>query len=114
MPPQGGERSVDRGIGGPGIELRKTNSGRRPCGQKGKATRPAAEARAVGRPCVVVDPEHAEKLHAREPGDLGIDWPRRADQSGGKRQKSNGPHEKCRGVGSLCSTCEPSRTKAEP
>src|SRR5580704_4549953 len=77
--------SVDRGIGGPGIELRKTNTGRRPCGQKGKATRPAPKARAVGRPCVVVDPEHAEKLHAREPGDLGTDWPRGAEQSGGRR-----------------------------
>jgi hypothetical protein len=54
-----------------------------------------AIARAVGRPCVVVDPEHAEKLHAREPGDLGIDWPRRASQSGGRRQQPNGPHERC-------------------
>jgi hypothetical protein len=69
---------VDRGIRGPGIELRKTSLGRRPCGQKGKATWPAAKARAVGRLCVVVDPEHAEKLHAREPGDLGIGWPRQA------------------------------------
>ena len=60
-----------------------------------------------GQPCVVVDPEHAEKLHAREPGDLGIDWPRRAAQSGGRRQKPNGPHARCRGVGPPCSTCEP-------
>ncbi len=66
-----------------------------------------AIARAVGRPRVVVDPEHAEKLHAREPGDLGIDWPLRAAQSGGRRQQPNGPHERCRGVGPLCSTCEP-------
>ena len=109
-PSRGGGRSVDRGIGGPGIELRKTNSGRRPCGQKGKATRPVARTRAAGRPCVVVDPGHAEKLHAREPGDLGIDWPR-ADQSGGRRQKPNGPHARCRGVGPRCSTDEASRTK---
>ena len=26
---------------------------------------------AEGRPCVVVDPMHVWKLHAREPGDLG-------------------------------------------
>ena len=36
-----------------------------------EATRPAALTRAVGRPCVVVDPMHVWKLHAREPGDLG-------------------------------------------
>src|SRR6516225_6911566 len=36
-----------------------------------KAIRPAALSRAAGRPCVVADPRHVWKLHAREPGDLG-------------------------------------------
>jgi len=36
-----------------------------------KAIRQAALPRAAGRPCVVVDPMHVWKLHAREPGDLG-------------------------------------------
>ena len=40
-----------------------TNSGR----QHDQATL----TRVPGRPCVVVDPMHVWKLHAREPGDLG-------------------------------------------
>ena len=44
-----------------------------PVDRRGRQHGQRREARAVGRPCVVVDPEHAEKLHAREPGDLGTD-----------------------------------------
>ena len=41
-----------------------------------KATRPEALARACGQSCVVIDPRHAQKHHAREPGDLqGVSAP---------------------------------------
>ena len=45
-------------------------SGRRPRYLRGKATHTPTVARAGGWSRVVVDPRHAEKLHAREPGDL--------------------------------------------
>src|ERR1035437_6668170 len=55
--------------------------------------------------CVVVDPEHAEKLHAREPGDLRCarcsNWPIR------KGRWPNAGHARSGGVGLRCSTDEP-------
>ena len=45
-------------------------SGCRPCYLRGKATHAPTVTRAGGWSRVVVDPRHAEKLHAREPGDL--------------------------------------------
>src|SRR5215471_4857825 len=45
-------------------------SGRRRCYPMRKAIRPAALSRAAGRPCVVADPRHVWKLHAREPATL--------------------------------------------
>jgi len=64
-----------------------------PVDRREKAIRPEAEARGVDGRRIVVDPEDAEKLHAREPAELNTDWPQRADQSGGSRPKPNVLHE---------------------
>ena len=52
------------------IELRKTPIGTPTLSSKRKAIWPGAIARAPGQSCVVVDPKHVWKLHAREPGYL--------------------------------------------
>src|SRR5215831_1440701 len=62
------QRSVNRGKDGLGIELRKSAIRASTLFARRKTTRPAARARAAGRPCVVVDPEHVWTFHAREPG----------------------------------------------
>ena len=68
---RGGRRSIDRGTGGQGIELRKLRFGCRPGPACGKATSAAALIReSLAGPGVVKDPEHAAKQYAREPGDL--------------------------------------------
>src|SRR5215467_7487868 len=71
-----------------------------------KATRPAAPARVAVRPCVVADPMHIWKLHAREPGDLGVACGDPSRQAGGQRRKPYGPRARLRGVGQRSSTDE--------
>jgi hypothetical protein len=68
--PQGFRRSFDRGTCGPGIEPRKWAiplGSRRPHNVR-KATWAASLSRETACPCVVVDPGHARKHLAREPG----------------------------------------------
>jgi len=69
----------------------------------GKATHAPTISRAGGWSRIVVDPRHAEKLHAREPGDLfGV-------PSGGPVREGRAPHAghaRRRGVGSRRSTNE--------
>jgi hypothetical protein len=65
------QRSVNRGTGGLGIELRKRTIGTPTLSTKWKATRRGTLMRVLCRSCVVGDPMHVRKLHAREPGDLG-------------------------------------------
>ena len=86
------------------LSCEKPKSGCRPCCQVGKATHAPTRARAGGWSCVVVDPRHAEKLQAREPGDLfGVPIP------SGPVREGRGPHAgrvRRRGVGSRRSTDE--------
>src|SRR5215475_10107221 len=56
---------------GLGIQLRKIAIGTPTLSSKRKATWSGAIARAPDQSRVVVDPRHVQKLHAREPGDLG-------------------------------------------
>jgi hypothetical protein len=60
-----------QGMDGLGIELRKIAIGMPTLSSKRKATWSGAIARVPGRSRVVVDPMQVQKLHAREPGDLG-------------------------------------------
>src|SRR5437867_4610845 len=99
-------RSVNRGIGGLGIELRKYSSERRRCPCMRKATRREAPSRVSVRLCVVIDPRHAWKLHAREPGDLGDACRSKSDRPAGEGHKPKDPHARLRGVGQRCSTGE--------
>jgi hypothetical protein len=73
--------------------------------QSWKATPVAATSRAVAGSRVVVDPAHAEKLHAREPGDLRgareIVWPVR------EGHRPHAGYARRGGVGLWCSTDEP-------
>src|SRR5438874_13619812 len=68
--PRGARRSVNRGTGGLGIELRKDAIRTLTLLHWRKATRTGAPPRVSVRSCVIVDPRHVWKLHAREPGDL--------------------------------------------
>src|SRR5690349_9584959 len=61
-------------MGGLGIELRKIAIGTPTLSSKRKAAWPGTLARVPGWSRVVVDPTHVQKLHAREPGDLGGAW----------------------------------------
>src|SRR5215831_7096685 len=88
-------------------------SGRRRCYPMRKAIRPAALARAAGRPCVVADPRHVWKLPAREPGDLGDACSEHSRQAGGRRRKPYGPRARPRGVGQRYSTDESFEQKRE-
>src|SRR5215471_20597212 len=88
-------------------------SGRRRCYPMRKAIRPAALSRAAGRPCVVADPRHVWKLHAREPGDLGDAGSEHSRQAGGRRRKPYGPRARPRGVGQRYSTDESFEQKRE-
>ena len=72
-PCEGGRKAaleaLDRGICRLGIELRNSRS-REPTASDSQEGNNAAHANASApRPCGVEDPRHAEKLHAREPGD---------------------------------------------
>ena len=69
--PRGVQRSVNRGTGGLGIELRKQAIRTSTLYNRRKTTRAGAISRVPVRSCVVEDPRHAWKFHAREPGDLG-------------------------------------------
>ena len=63
------------------------------------------------RSCVVVEPAHAEKQHAREPGDLqsaSIPSRSRPVRAGAK---PNGGHARCGGVGPPHSTDEPAEQR---
>jgi len=63
--------ALNRGTGGLGIELRKDAIRTLTLLHWRKATWAGAISQVPARSCVVVDPRHAWKLHAREPGDLG-------------------------------------------
>ena len=68
--PRGRERSVDRGIGRPGIQPRKQpTSGRRRRGGRRKATFGASTSRDATESRAVRDPEHVQIHLAREPGE---------------------------------------------
>src|SRR6266571_2721700 len=63
--------ALDRGICRLGIELRN-HCIREPTVSSYQEGNNAVHGSAsVSRPCGVEDPKHVEKLHAREPGDLG-------------------------------------------
>jgi len=68
---RGVARSVGRGIGGPAIELRKTqNQDADSLLIGGRQHDCYAIIASEQSSCVVVEPAHAEKQHAREPGTL--------------------------------------------
>src|SRR5260370_15114849 len=96
---------------GPGIELRKSRSGTPTLSQRRKATAAMALSRAVAGTRVVVDPAHAERLHAREPGDFRCarrsNWPVR------KGRWPHAGHARSGGVGPRCSTDEPAEQEWE-
>src|SRR6202453_3802400 len=69
--PRGVRRSVNRGTGGLGIELRKDAIRTLTLLHWRKAMWAGAISQVPAWSCVVVDPRHAWKLHAREPGGLG-------------------------------------------
>src|SRR5271154_1898459 len=78
--PRGVRRSVNRGTGGLGIELRKDAIRTLTPLHWRKAIWAGAISQAPARSCVVVDPRHAWKLHEREPGDLECScWQQRQD-----------------------------------
>ena len=56
-----------------------------PVDRRGRPHEPGRQRESRARPRVVVDPRHAEKLHAREPGDLIVGCQARG-QSGGQGQ----------------------------
>ncbi len=66
----------------------------------------AALTRAVVRSYVVLEPTHAEKQHAREPGDLLHVLVERS-RPVREAQKANGGHARAGEVGLCRSTCEP-------
>src|SRR5580700_9205527 len=80
---RGARRSVNRGTGGLGIELRKQAIRTSTLSNRRKTTRAWAISRVPVRSCVVEDPRHAWKFHAREPGDLGDACCRIRHQDGG-------------------------------
>src|ERR1019366_4698509 len=92
---RGGRRSIDRGTGGQGIELRKLRFGCRPGPACGKATSAAALIReSLAGPGVVKDPEHAAKQYAREPGDLwGVPCGDRAEKVNSPKPDVYAPEE---------------------
>jgi len=68
--PQGRDRSVDRGMCRPGIEPRQKRDLRVPMPfEQQKAIPTTPQGRGVADPAWSIDPEHAQKLFAREPGD---------------------------------------------
>jgi hypothetical protein len=71
-----------------------------------KATCSSAVARALGQSCVVVDPRHACKLHAREPGDLGGACRGAPWQAGGNSDSRTARMHASEGVGRRNSTDE--------
>ena len=80
--------------------------GRRPCGQKGKATSHVASSRAAHEPGAVVGTRaRQETLRARtgRPRQCSVACER---QAGGGRRKPYAPRVRCRGVGRGRSTCE--------
>src|SRR5438128_587076 len=66
-----GSYAEDEDTGGLGIELRKDAIRTPTLLSWWKAKRRGAISRVPRRSCVVVDPRHVWKLHARETGDLG-------------------------------------------
>src|SRR5215468_4225344 len=75
-----------------------------------KATRQPRQCEWIDRSCVVEEPAHAEKQHAREPGDLldALVERRRAVREG---HKPNGGHERSGEVGLCRSTREPAEQR---
>src|SRR6266568_2645590 len=61
--------ALDRGICRLGIELRKVQSGKPTASDSQEGHNESHDNASAERPCGVEDPKHAEKLHAREPGD---------------------------------------------
>ncbi len=81
------------------------SSGRRPCGQKGKAISYVALSRAACEPGAVVGTRaRQETLRARTGRPRQCAVARR--QAGGGRRKPHAPRVRCRGVGLGRSTCE--------
>ena len=62
-------------------------------------------------PCVVVDPRHARKLHAREPGDLRTVCTRKRSRPAREGRKPYDWHERDGGVGLRRSTDEPAEQR---
>ena len=61
--------ALDRGICRLGIELRNAWCGEPTASDGPEGNKAASVIASAPRPCGVEDPRHAEKLHAREPGD---------------------------------------------
>jgi hypothetical protein len=76
------------------------NEQRRPHGRRRKR-------RAAGQLRAVEEPEHAWKLHAREPGDLRGVWAGNGARPAGKGAKPYSPHARFGGVAPRHSTEEP-------
>ena len=104
--------ALDRGICRLGIELRNrvvqgADGVRQPEGNN--VTRDSASA---ARPCGVEDPRHAEKLHAREPGDPVV----AREQSAGRRENAMSDKSFMHGGGESYSGIVPAKqpNKSEP
>ena len=102
-----------RGNGRPAMELRNQSLVRRPCGVRGKATRPLALWQAVGRHGGVVEPVHAGKLQTREPGDP-IGFRDAALGTVGKRLRRYSRHVRQWEVRWSHSTCEAGEQNRSP
>src|SRR6266545_7360280 len=61
--------ALDRGICRLGIELRKSRFGEPTASDRTEGNNALHDTASVAQPRGVEDPMHAEKLHAREPGD---------------------------------------------
>jgi hypothetical protein len=79
------------------LSFENPNPGRRPAGRTGKAKSRHSQSRGCREPCVVADPRHARKLHAREPGYLRTictrKWSRSACEGQGRTTSVNGTEE---------------------
>jgi hypothetical protein len=95
-----------QGYGWAGYRASKNNNWGADAVVKVEGNMERAESRALDQPRVVADPTHVQKLHAREPGDLGDVCTGTPRQTAGKRRLPHGPDARLRGVGQRNSTDE--------
>ena len=102
--------ALDRGICRLGIELRKAWYGAPMTSDVSEGNRTVRHTRALDWSRGVVDPKHAEKLHAREPGDPVT--ARANSGPEGERDERQVLHKRRRGVVQWRNYRQSSRTKA--